>query len=524
MPTIILRKLSFGYSSPPHDVFKNLDLLIDTGWRAGLVGRNGRGKTTLLRLIARELAPLGGELTLTVAPRYFPFRPADPTVPTTEVIRNAVAPFTAWERRMSALLDDGGDDALAEYTTLVGTYEAHGGYSIDARAMRAADRLGLDARLLERSFGTLSPGEQTRALVASLFVADGSFALIDEPTNHLDLDGRERLAEFLSEQSGFLLVSHDRAFLDRCIDHVVALSADGATVVRASYSEWRELDRQRIETEGRRNESLKREIRSLERAAHARREGALARERDKAPHTDKGFIGRRAAKQMKRALSIEKRVERRVAERRSLLRNADKERALKLDAASGSERLVVANNLTVIREGRRLFEPVSFMLSRGERLAILGRNGAGKTSLLGALSGRQLKTEGVVKLARGLRLAIASQSPSWVSGRLDDRLRDAGLDHERFFNVMGSLGVRGDVLDKPLDTLSAGEQKKIELARTLISPADVLLWDEPLNAVDLESREQLEALVRSAAPTLVFVEHDRWFIEAVATEIVVLER
>ena len=385
--------------------------------------------------------------------------------------------------------------------------------------------------MLERPFATLSPGEQTRALIASLFVADGtggeaamSYALIDEPTNHLDLDGRELLAEFLSEQSGFLLVSHDRAFLDRCIDHVVALGPGGPTVVRTSYSQWRELERQRIQSEARRNEGLKREIKSLARAAHARREGALARERDKGPHTDKGFIGRRAAKQMKRAVSIERRVERRVAERRSLLRNVDKPRRLKLDTAAGAvDRLVVANNLTVVRGGRPLFAPVSLKLGRGDRLAILGHNGCRKDRACSArCAGKQIDVRGVVKRARGLRIAIAAQNPQW-SGRIEDRLRDGAIDRERFFNVMGSLGVPGEVLAKPLDTLSAGEQKKLELARTLTMPADILVWDEPLNAVDVESREQLEALVADAAPTLVFVEHDRWFIEAVATAIVVLD-
>jgi len=517
--TVILRNVSFGYTSPHHDVFEHLDLLIDTNWRAGLVGRNGRGKTTLLKLIARDLVPQSGEVTHALRTRYFPFRPPDPEVTVFDVVKTAVAPFTAWERRMEALLGAGDDASLAEYAEVLVRFEAHGGYSIDARITTALARLELSL-LAERLFSTLSPGERTRALIASLFVGDGSYALIDEPTNHLDLAGRDLLASFLAEQRGFLLVSHDRAFLDRCIDHVVALRPRDVAVHRTNYTEFRSIEQARLDLEARRSAGLKREIRSLERASHARREGALARERDKAPHVDKGYVGHRAAKQMKRAIAIERRIERHIAERRTLLRDAEKQRTLGLTPATSRARpLIVANNFSASRSGRRIFDPVSFSVSAGDRIAILGPNGSGKSTLIEAIRGADTAGEGVLSIAGGVRIVTALQIPAWREGSLAEHLGEVGLDRVRFFHVMAALGVRGQTLEKPLETLSDGERKKIELARTLVTPADLLVWDEPLNYVDLESREQLEDLVLDAEPSLLFVEHDRYFIERVATDV-----
>lgn len=523
MSTIICRNLSFSHPAPATDVFSHLELLIDTQWRAGLVGRNGRGKTTLMKLIARELTPDNGELIHALTTHYFPFHPSDPGATVFSIVKNAVAPFDAWERRLETLLAAGTEQALSEYAELLTQYERHGGYTIDARVAQALDRLDIDAGKHNRPFMSLSGGEQTRALIASLFVMDGCYPLIDEPTNHLDLAGREIVADYLADQHGFLVVSHDRAFLDSCIDHVVAIQREDVVVHAITYSEWLKLEREQQAFEQRRSDGLKREIRALSRASAQRREGALARERDKAPHVDKGYVGHRAAKQMKRALAIERRIERQIEERKSLLRNAEKSRTLKLDSDSRAARdLIVANNLTVLRDGRPLFEPVSFNLASGDRLAILGRNGSGKSSLLTALNGGAIDTAGVLKRSAALKIRSAAQIPTWTHGAVDDHLAAAGLDGTRFRHVMATIGVSGELLKHRLETLSAGELKKIELARTLLEPADVLIWDEPLNYIDVESRLQIEALILDAEPTLIFVEHDRYFIEQVATDVLAL--
>jgi lincosamide and streptogramin A transport system ATP-binding/permease protein len=354
--------------------------LIDSEWRAGLVGRNGRGKTTLMKLIARELTPDSGELIHSLTTQYFPFHPADPGATAFTIVKNAVAPFDTWERRLETLLAAGTDQALAEYAECLTQYDGHGGYTIDARA-------GAGARSARRRRRQTQPsvpvfvGRRADARVDCEPVRHGRLLSVDRRTDESPRSRGPRNRRGLScRATRILVVSHDRAFLDSCIDHVIAIQREDAVVHATTYSEWLKLEREqpgqlctsyafadafagrtlkcwdrngaasrntppaiplrmakvcdkeaapfRPNPKGCR---LKRDIRALSRASAQRREGALARERDKAPHVDKGYVGHRAAKQMKRALAIERRIERQIDERKSLLRNAEKSRTLKLD-------------------------------------------------------------------------------------------------------------------------------------------------------------------------------------------------
>ena len=275
MANILCRKVSFGYDGTERNVFTDLNLVIDTGWRTALTGHNGRGKTTLLRLIQGELAPDRGHIERPVEVQRFPVSVADPTVPAFEAAKDAAGPFRRWEREMARLLgasDD--DDALARYGALQTRFQEAGGYEIDADLERELAALGIDSALWSRRFDRLSGGEQTRCLLAGLFAHQAGFALVDEPTNHLDRAGRERVAEYLHAKSGFLIVSHDRAFLDACVDHVIALNPDTVETRRCTFSTWRSAFLDRIARQERANAELRREIGRLEDAARQRRRGA----------------------------------------------------------------------------------------------------------------------------------------------------------------------------------------------------------------------------------------------------------
>jgi len=241
MSTIIFRKLCFGYSGI--DLFTNLDLVLDTHWRTALVGRNGRGKTTLLRLIAGELHPEKGSLTRDCNPRLFHRTQNSPSDATSEslfnVVLDGIAPYRAWEARMDSLLQQNSDAALKAYAEIQEDYVHHGGYEIRAQLEKELTRVGLPSSLWQRRFASLSGGERTRAKTASLFAANNSFALIDEPTNHLDLKGRQQLAEYLCSQSGFLLASHDRQLLGHTTNHVLALNRSNVSLEKGSYVQWR---------------------------------------------------------------------------------------------------------------------------------------------------------------------------------------------------------------------------------------------------------------------------------------------
>jgi len=305
MPAIVCSELSFHYDTPFVPIFEGLSLSIDTDWRTAVVGRNGTGKTTLLRLIEGSLEPGRGEIAVPLAASYFPFAPGDPRRATLDVLKDCVAPFARWEREMETLSAESDEASLAFYGETLQLYEEHGGYEIEARIEREFAALGMSSELLRRAFDTLSGGERTRALIVALFLRRDGFPLIDEPTNHLDIEGRELLGDYLGRQRGFVLVSHDRHFLDLCADHVLSLNREGARVLKGGYSSWKLQTELELEHEKSRRENLQREIRSLEQSARQRRGWSNAKEREKIGGGDKGFISHRAAKQMKRALSIE---------------------------------------------------------------------------------------------------------------------------------------------------------------------------------------------------------------------------
>ena len=519
MGNIIFRRVGFHYDAPYAEVFKDLDLLIDTGWRAGLVGRNGRGKTTLLGMIAGELAPSTGSLTVPVDTVRYPLRPNESGETVFNVLKNAVAPFQTWESQMDVLVEVGTESAMNEYGDIQSRYAELGGYDIDTRIMAEMAGLRLAEHLLARPFGSLSGGEQTRALIAALFLQRDRYPLIDEPTDHLDLEGRAVVARYLAEKAGFLLVSHDRWLLDQCADHIVSINKADVRVAHGNYSVWQQQMNREEGFERRRKENLRREIKSLKRASRARREGARRRESAKGAHMDKGYVGHRARKQMKRAIAIERRIDRSIGQRRALLRNEEKARRLTLTAKeSGNEAMITVNDLALAVAGRTLFEHVSFTLRGGARIAVTGPNGSGKTSLLQALMGTLEPKDGIIRRPAHLRFACAYQDPRWDRGFLREHLREEGIDETRFRQVLGLLGVEGEVFERDLSILSQGQRKKADLALSLMTETDFLLWDEPLNHLDIDSREQVERAVLEFEPTLVFVEHDQYFVERVATE------
>ena len=519
MSTIICRGLSFGYDGSERNVFDDLHLVIDTGRRSALVGRNGRGKTTLLRLIHGELAPERGSIERAVVTRRFPCTASSPTVSAFEAAKDAAGPFRRWEAEMGRLLDIGDGDALGRYGTLQARFQDAGGYGIDADISGELAALDVDPVLWPRPFRDLSGGERTRILLAGLFARDAGFVLIDEPTNHLDRAGRAHLASYLEGRPGFLLVSHDRAFLDACIDQVIALNRDTVETQRTTFSAWRERFRQRLAAQETQNEVLKREIARLEASARRRRSAARQRESDKSAHADKGFIGARAARQMKRAIVAERRAEKSAEARKATLVDTEKSYALKLESTDTrrSGALLTATNLVVHRD-RALFEPVSFRIVPGDRLAIVGPNGCGKTSLVELVMGASLIHEGSLTRPAFVTVACARQRPRWTRGTLRKRLAGERLDETRFRRIMAAFGVRESVLERPIESMSFGQQKKIELARSIVKPADLLVWDEPLNFIDVDARELIEEAVLRDETTLLFVEHDAAFLDRVSTK------
>jgi lincosamide and streptogramin A transport system ATP-binding/permease protein len=430
---------------------------------------------------------------------------------------------------MSRLTEDRDETSLDRFGEIQEAFELSGGYEIDATIAAEIDAIGLAKPLLDRPFGSLSGGEQTRALIVSLFADRHCYPLIDEPTNHLDMRGREIVQAYLSQKPGFLLVSHDRHFLDGAVDHIVSINLSDTRVNRGSYSQWRKHMDEELLHEKRRRENIERDVKQLTHAATQRRRGSESREKSKyasgggVPGQDTGYIGKRAAKQMKRAIQIERRIESQLSDKKELLRNKEKQRELRIETRDAAgESLLTLQNVTIRLAGRTLVNDLSLRVSPGDRIAITGPNGSGKTSLFNAISGELDVSDGIINRSKRVTLSRALQHPDWADGSLRDHLDETQLDETRFRQLMGVVGVSGDIFDRPLETFSQGQLKKVDLCRSLMMDADVLLWEEPLNYVDLHSREQIETAIIQYEPTLLFIEHDRAFVDAVSTRVVEL--
>ncbi len=525
MSVIQISNLSFTYPGSYTPVFSNISFSMDTDWRLGLVGRNGRGKTTLLRLLAGELTGTG-QIISSAAFDLFPF-PVDEEYPALTVLRNAVAPFDAWEQRMEALLRLQTKEALAEWGDIEHRYAAHDGYVIDELIAREADKMGVDPAALERPFLSFSPGERTRMLLASLFLRKNRFLLIDEPTNHLDMAGRDIAAAYLASKQGFLLVSHDRAFLDRSVDHIVALEKADIRVERGTYSSYRHNKQLQDDFERAQNEKLAKDIRRLEASSREKASWSDRVEKTKIGEgpIDRGYIGAKSAKMMKRSLAIQARIARQVEEKEALLKNLEYTAPIKLAPLQHAQRTLLC--LDDVCAGYDPQAPavsnLSLSIQRGDRVALSGCNGSGKSTLLKLMAGSLAPFSGTVSRAPDLALSILPQTADSLIGTPRDIAAARGLDLSHFLMLLRKFDFPREAFDRDARGLSMGQKKKLLITASMAVSAHIYLWDEPLNYIDVESREQIEDMLADTDATMVFVEHDRRVLDLVASRVIVLE-
>ena len=475
--------LTFGYPGSFDNIFENVSFKLDAGWRVGFIGRNGRGKTTFLRLLMGGLE-YTGKITSGLAFDYFPFEVQNPERDTLEIIEQ-VSGAEFWE------------------------------------ICREISLLGVEQQVLYRAFSTLSGGEQAKVLLAGLFLKQNNFLLIDEPTNHLDAPARKRVAEYLQGKGGFVLVSHDRDFLDGCIDHVLSINKADIQVQRGNFSTWWENKARCEAFEQSENQRLERDIKTLTTAARQTANWAdnveKSKKRQEGMAVDRGYIGHKAAKLMKRSKNAQTRIDKAIEQKQGLLKNLENAEALKMFGQKfHAKRLVYARDLTINYGGRQVCGPVSFEINQGDRIAITGANGSGKSSLLKLILGRDIPHGGLFEVA-GLSVSYVSQDTHGLSGGLYDFAAQQGIDQSLFITVLRKLGFERAQLEKDISEFSAGQKKKTLLAKSLCQQAHLFVWDEPLNYIDLLSRIQIEQVILEYTPTMVFVEHDRAFVEKVAT-------
>lgn len=518
MSEIKISNLTFGYEGGYENIFDNVSFTMDTDWKLGLIGRNGRGKTTLLKLL-QGLYDYSGRIISPEDFEYFPFE----VTPEDEMLKG-VELMEKW-------------DPDNEYW----------------RVCLELTELGLCPEILDRSFFTLSKGEQTKLMLAVLFSKENSFLLIDEPTNHLDIEGRELLGKYLNRKKGFILVSHDRQLLDSCVDHIISINIEDIEVVKGSFSSWYENKKARDEANIKENLRLRKDITRLSESAR-RAEGWS----DKVEKTkngkqssglkgDKGHIGHMAAKAMKRAKNIEGRKLKAIDEKKGLLKNIETaEDLLLMPLKYHKERLVEARNAELAYpcagsedcppqspgEFNSIVKGLSFSVNRGDKLLISGGNGSGKSSIINYILkscdmyfplSSPVLLSGDFNVASGLRISYVPQDTDRLSGSPESVMEGTDTDRTLFFSVLRKLDFGRDDLLRDMRELSSGQKKKVLIAKSLCEKAHLYIWDEPLNYIDVFSRIQLENLLKNTDMTMIFIEHDREFARNVCSKCVSLK-
>ena len=486
MSLIRVENLTFAYPSSIENVFDDVSFQIDSDWKLGFVGRNGRGKTTLLNLLLGKYE-YRGTIQSSVQFDYFPYPINDPEQMTIEVLFEVCPAAEQWqlERELSYL--DVRDDVLW------------------------------------RPFSTLSNGEQTKVLLAALFLNPGHFLLIDEPTNHLDVKARQTVAAYLKRKKGFILVSHDRMFLDGCVDHILSINRANIEVQSGNFSSWLVNFERQQNFESGQNAKLEKSIASLKKAAERTANWSERTEASKYGNgpVDRGFIGHKAAKMMKRSKSIEARRDLAIEEKSKLLKNVEIIEGLKLHPLEYfASDLARFDGVAPVFDGKPVCQPVSFIVKAGERIALDGKNGSGKTSLLKLLAGPTKDHTGLIKIGSRLIVSYVAQDTSWLKGNLRDFAFVHHLDETLFKAILRKMDFSRLQFEKNIEDFSAGQKKKVALAKSLCESAHLYVWDEPLNYIDIYSRMQIEKLIMEYRPTMVFVEHDLAFRGNIATQTV----
>ena len=497
MSLIHVKNLTFGYEGSYCNIFENVSFMIDTEWKLGLVGRNGRGKTTFLNLLIGKY-PYSGKIISDTDFIYFPFYISDKSEFTMDVLNKIAPQVEDWE------------------------------------FIKELSLLDMSADILYRSFETLSGGEQTKALLSALFLRQNQFLLIDEPTNHLDVTSRNIIGEYLRKKKSFILISHDRKLLDSCTDHTLSINKTNIEVLRGNFSIWWEQNTKRELFEITQNERLLRDIERLSKASKQAKAWS-----DKAESRKIGFNpvktekslnrrpieGKKSKKMMAHSKAIQKRKQAAIEEKASLLKNIEVTENLKINTIDYYKNLFLeCKDLSLFYGEKQVNEPITFNVNQGEKIALTGINGCGKSTLLKLLMGKKIDYTGVFNISSQLRISYVGQDTSNLCGKLHDYAEVSGIDESFFKAILRKLDFSRTQFDKPIETFSSGQKKKVLIAKSLSEKAHLYLWDEPLNFIDVFSRIQIEELIKNSSATMIFVEHDKTFTDKISSRKVQIQK
>ena len=497
-----------------HNVLDGLSFQIDQGERVGLLGKNGAGKTTLFKILTGEIDYDEGEVMIGQGRRVglisqIPVYPAGYTVE--DVLRSAFSRLHQLAEEMERLAErmakgDTDPDLLKRYGSLSERFEAFGGYDTDVAVNKIANGLSIPGEMRAQLFDSLSGGEKTRVNLGRLILEDTDILLLDEPTNHLDLHATEWLEEYIRNFRGTVVaISHDRYFLDRIVTRVIEVADGKAEFYSGNYSFYAVEKERRFQERMKQYQKEQAKIEQLERAADQLRLWAFQ-------GMDKTY---------RRAISMEKRIER--------MRTTSKPtKARKMDARFNTaefhgDEVLGLRNLAKSYGEKHLFDSITLKVEGGERIALIGDNGTGKSTLIKMIMGELYPDDGRIKTGPQVKVAYLPQiihfdHPDW---NLVENMMAAkkGLSAQSARNRLAAYDFRGEDVFKPVNVLSGGEQSRLRLCMLMDDEINFLILDEPTNHLDIASREWIEEAVEAYDGTLLFVSHDRYFINRFATRI-----
>ena len=506
MSLIKITNLTYAYEGSFDNIFDSVSFSIDTDWKLGFIGRNGKGKTTLLNLLLGKYEYTGS----IISDAYFDYFPYKVSVEEEEVTASEL--IEKWK--------PGAEEwrVICELTLL-----------------------GLDAEVLYRPVKTLSFGERTKVMLAVLFSGENDFLLIDEPTNHLDSNGREIIKNYLASKKGFILVSHDRDLLDACTDHVLVLNRSSIEVQTGNFTSWWQNKEKADAYAISENEKHKREIGKLKASADRTARWAEKSENSKIGFdpikendrciSTRSYIGAKTKKMQSRVKNTQERIQREIAEKEGLLNDIESVTDLKLmPLTHHKDTLIECRDLSLSYGDKMVFQHLNLKLCNGDRLFLKGHNGCGKSSLIKAILEKagytehakegDINLEGELAVASGLTISYINQDTSHLKGSLQEYAENNGADYTLLLSLLRQLDFDRNQFGKDISDFSMGQKKKVLIAASLIKPAHIYIWDEPLNYIDVFSRMQLEKLIETYKPTMILVEHDERFREKIGTKLV----
>ncbi|RNC29670.1 MAG: putative ABC transporter ATP-binding protein YheS [Candidatus Dichloromethanomonas elyunquensis] len=489
-------------------LLKNISFRLEQGEKVGLVGANGAGKTTLLRVVMGEIPYEKGEINRPAAIGYLAQNAAaadgqsactvfQSMLAERQDILEMREDLRFLEIRMSQEADG---KTLEQYSKLTEKYELAGGYALEAQARKILAGLGL-SQDHDKSCENLSGGQKTRLALGRLLLQQPELLILDEPTNHLDIEAIEWLENYLDDFPGsVLVVSHDRYFLDRLVSRIFFIEDGMLKEYSGNYSEF-ELQRAVEEvTLTREAEKVSKKIADLE--EYIRRHGAgIKAKQARGRETQLKKITPVSAPKSAKSLSLHFGQQTRAGDK-----------VLNLD------------NISVAYHQREIFRNVHLELRRGDKVALLGKNGIGKTSLLKAIIGR-ISYQGSVRIGANVSIGYFSQEHEDMGQRdtvIDEIRYSSKYEDPQIRNILAAFGFRGENVFKPLHVLSGGEKSRLALCKLFLAKGNLLLLDEPTNHLDMDTREVLEEALLEYDGTIVTVSHDRYFINRIMNKIAVL--